>query len=46
MALSGPLISRAQEALLAELAREAAGQSAGGPNSNPFSTVRCDAPQN
>lgn len=45
MALSGDPIAKAQEALLAELAREAAGQNAGGPYPSPFSPVRCDAPE-
>jgi hypothetical protein len=45
MALSGEPIAQAQETLLAELTREAAGQNAGGPYPSPFSTARCDAPE-
>ncbi|GHD89691.1 hypothetical protein GCM10010508_31700 [Streptomyces naganishii JCM 4654] len=43
MALSGPLITRAEELLLGELTREAVGQSAGGPNAGRYSSARCDA---
>jgi hypothetical protein len=45
MTLSGPSITQAEEELLEELIREATGQSAGGPINNPFSSSRCDAPE-